>query len=163
MQRFDIVSNNVYNMGYLPSLYPLTIEEFQPLLQSHMCNGPLATNPLDYIYGILGLFNTTVMPVVDYSLSPRELYLEVIELVQHRTGQLDFLSWAWGNYYQDSKSSPFPNPFNITRWGIDLSYRTRFLRPIPLANNSRPQWLIWDAFYHASGDRKQREFRQSLW
>jgi hypothetical protein len=70
MQRFDVISNNVYSMAYLPSLYPLTIDEFQPLLQTYICGGPLATNPLDYVYGILGLFDTHVLSV-DYSITPR--------------------------------------------------------------------------------------------
>ncbi|KAJ4376237.1 hypothetical protein N0V83_001520 [Neocucurbitaria cava] len=153
MQRFDVVMNNVYNMGYLPKLCPLTADEFQPLLQSHMCNGPLATNALDYVYGVLGLFDSAIVSV-DYSISARELYLKVLETVQHRAQQLDFLSWAWGGYAVDSTSA-FGNPFGLPRWGMDFSYRTRFVRPIPLANASRPQRLIWDTFYRSSGDSRQ--------
>lgn len=89
MQKFDAISNDVYNMGYLPPLVPLTVNEFQPLLQSQICNGPLATNPLDYVYGVIGLFNTPILSV-DYSYSPRQLYLKVIEVVQHRSGKLGF-------------------------------------------------------------------------
>lgn len=152
MQKFDAISNDVYNMGYLPSLVPLTVDEFQPLLQSQICNGPLATNPLDYVYGVLGLFDTPILSV-DYSYSPRQLYLKVIEVVQHRSGKLDFLSWAWGNYAQDT--SVFLNQHEIPRWGLDFSYRTRFVRPIPLANSSQPQRLIWDTFYHAAGNTTQ--------
>ena len=73
---------------------------------------------------------------------------------QHRTQQLDFLSWAWGGSVYDG-SSTVSNTFNLPNWGIDFSYRTRFLRPIPLANCSRPQRLIWDTFYRASGETKQ--------
>ncbi|CAN9201137.1 unnamed protein product [Alternaria alternata] len=153
MQKFDAISNNVYNMGHLPPLVPLTADEFQPLLQSQICNGPLASNPLDYVYGIIGLFDTPILPV-DYSLSPRDLFLKVVEIVQHRSGKLDFLSWAWGNYAQDS--SIFPNQHSIPRWCIDFSYRTRFVRPIPFANSSQPQRLIWDTFYHAAGETKQK-------
>jgi hypothetical protein len=152
MHHFDAISNDVYNMGYLPSLVPLTADEFQPLLQSQICNGPLATNPLDYVYGIIGLFDTPILSV-DYSISPRQLFLEVIKIVQHRSRKLDFLSWAWGNYAQDI--SVFANPHGIPRWGMDFSYRTRFVRPIPLANSSQPQRLIWDTFYHAAGDASQ--------
>jgi hypothetical protein len=152
MQKFDAISNDVYNMGYLPPLVPLTVDEFQPLLQSQICNGPLATNPLDYVYGIIGLFDTPILSV-DYSYSPRQLYLKVIEVVQHRSRKLDFLSWAWGNYAQDT--SVFVNQHAIPRWGMDFSYRTRFVRPIPLANSSQPQRLIWDTFYHATGNTTQ--------
>jgi hypothetical protein len=120
MQKFDAISNNVYNMGHLPPLVPLTADKFQPLLQCQICNGPLASNPLDYVYGIIGLFDTPILPV-DYSLSPRDLFLKVVEIVQHRSRKLDFLSWAWGNYAQDS--SIFPNQHSIPRWCIDFSYQ----------------------------------------
>ncbi|KAG9194055.1 hypothetical protein G6011_04090 [Alternaria panax] len=153
MQKFDGISNDVYNMGHLPRLVPLTADEFQPLLQSQICNGPLASNPLDYVYGIIGLFDTPILSV-DYSVSPRELFLKVIETIQHRTGKLDFLSWAWGNYAQDA--SVFSNQHNIPRWGIDFSYRTRFVRPVPFANSSQSQRLIWDTFYNAAGEIKQK-------
>lgn len=120
MQKFDAISNNVYNMGHLPPLVPLTADEFQPLLQSRICNGPLVSNPLNYVYGIIGLFDTPILPV-DYSISPRNLFLKVVEIVQHRSSKLDFLSWAWGNYAQDS--SIFPNQHSIPRWCIDFSYQ----------------------------------------
>ena len=155
MQRFDQVSNNVYNMGFLPESYPLKVEELQPLLQSYMCGGPLATNPLDYVYGILGLFDSTLV-TVDYKLSPRQFYLSVLEAVQHRTQKLDFLSWAWGNH-APNPVTPFTNPFNVPRWALDFSYRTRFVHPIPLANSSQEQRIIWDTFYSASGSSNQTE------
>jgi len=95
MQRFHFISNNVYNIGYLPLLYPLTIDEFQLLLQAHIYNGPLATNPLEYVYGILGLFDTHVLSV-DYSVSPRDLYHRVIiESAPNSTTRFPVLGVGW--------------------------------------------------------------------
>jgi hypothetical protein len=95
MQRFHFISNNVYNIGYLPLLYPLTIDEFQLLLQAHIYNGPLATNPLEYVYGILGLFDTHVLSV-DYSVSHRDLYHRVIiESAPNSTTRFPVLGVGW--------------------------------------------------------------------
>jgi hypothetical protein len=134
-------------MGYIPVLYPLTLKEFQPLLLSYICGGPRATDPRDYVYGILGLFESPPV-TVDYALTPKQLYINVIKEVQQRTGKLDFLSWARGSHVDASQ--PYTNPHGLPSWAIDFSYRTRFVTPIPLANSSQEQRLIWDTFYAAS-------------
>ena len=47
-------------------------------------------------------------------ISPRDLFLVVIEIVQRRSGKLDFLSWAWGDSAQDT--SIFSNQHDMPRW-----------------------------------------------
>lgn len=152
IQRFDSLMNNVYSSGYLSELYPLKVGELQPFLLSSLCGGPLCSNPLDYVFGFIGLFEYPPV-TVDYGSSPRKLFLDVLEGAQHRTQKLDFLSWAWGNH-STSASSPNRNEFNLPAWAVDWSWRTRFVNPIPLANSKESQRILWDTFYAASGGAK---------
>ena len=85
--------NNVYNIGYISDLYPLKVGELQPFLLSLLCGGPLCSNTLDYIFGLVGLFEYPPV-TVDYGSTPRTLFLDVLESVQHRIEKLDILSWA---------------------------------------------------------------------
>lgn len=85
IQRFDSLMNNVYSVGgYLPDLYPLKVEDLQPFLLSSLCGGSLCSNPLDYVFGLIGLFEHRPV-TVEYGTTPRKLFLDVLESVQHRT------------------------------------------------------------------------------
>lgn len=154
INRFDSTLNSVYNIGYIPDLCPLTVEELQPFLLSSLCGGSVCSNPLDYIFGLIGLFEAPPV-TVDYGTAPRKLFLDVLESVQHRTQKLDFLSWAWGNYSY-STPSPHLNPYNMPAWAVDWSWRTRWVSPIPLANSKDNQRILFDTFYAASGESKSR-------
>ena len=71
IQGFDSLMNNVYSVGgYLPDLYPLKVEDTQPFLLSSLCGGPLCSNPLDYVFGLIGLFEHRPV-TVDYGTTPR--------------------------------------------------------------------------------------------
>lgn len=100
----------------------------------------------------MGLFEHPPI-TVDYSATPRKLFLDVLQKVQHRSQKLDFLSWAWGNY-ASSTSPPYQNQYNLPPWAVDWSWRTRFVSPIPLANSKESQRILWDKFYTASGESK---------
>ena len=156
VQRFDSVMNKVYSVGgYLAGIYPLKVRELQPFLLSSLCGGPVCSDPLDYIFGLVGLFE--YKPVaVDYSITPQKLFLDVLQEVQYRTQKLDFLSWAWGNHATTASSPNNQNPFKLPAWAVDWSWRTRFVNPIPLANSKGSQRILYDTFYTASGGAKYR-------
>ncbi|KAG8527890.1 uncharacterized protein KY384_006806 [Bacidia gigantensis] len=153
IQRFDSVLNNVYNAAFVPSLYPLTLEEFQPFLLSLLCGGPLCSCPQDFIFGVVGLFSRSPV-TVDYGISPRELFLAVLKSYQNHTQKLDFLSWAWIN--QSSPNSTYTNTYDLPTWAVDWAWRERFVSPIPLANSKEDQRILWDTIYAASGASKYR-------
>ena len=115
--------NSVYSVGgYLAKIYPLKVGELQPFLLSSLCGGPLCSNPLDYVFGLIGLFESPPV-TVDYGLTPRKLFLDVLQGVQYRTQKLDFLSWAWGNHAISASSPNNRNPFNLPAWAVDWSWR----------------------------------------
>lgn len=151
--QFSRVSDRVYPIAKAALLFPLTVDELQPLLYTHVWGGPIATDPLDCVYGLFGLFARAPLPV-NYALSPRQLYVRVIQLEQERTGQLDFLSQAWANYHERRRSG-FENKFKLPRWSVDFSFRTSALVPCPLAIQSHDQRIMARTIYRTSGDQKQ--------
>jgi hypothetical protein len=101
---------------------------------------------------MVSVFNALIL-TVDYSISPRDLCLVVIEIVQHRSGKLDFLSWAWGNPAQDT--SILSNQHDIPRW-VPTSPENEVCSLNSLCQLISPQRLIWDTSYHAAGETNQK-------
>lgn len=156
--RLSWVSDRVSPIAIAASLFPLTAGELQPLLYMHVCGGPIATDPLDYVYGLFGLFLEGLFSV-DYALSPKQLYLKVIRVEQEHTGDLDFLSYAWGNYAEESRTG-FENKLQLPRWAVDFSHRTLGLVPNSLTVSRNCRFFV-KTVYCTSGDRKQKvEFAQ---
>lgn len=78
------------------SLYDGNIRDFgqQPLLDvMRVCREKLTANPLDKVYGILGLLPNNVCRdfPVDYKLSVKELYIDVVDHILSTTRRVDVL------------------------------------------------------------------------
>ena len=146
--------NNVFTLlvGISPICTLLRLKNFSLFFSLHCAVGLCA--PILWIMCLdwLGYFEH--QPVsVDYGITPRKLFLDVLENVQHSTQKLDFLSCSWINY-SSSVSPSYRNQFDLPAWAIDWSWRTRYVHPIPLANSKDSQRILWDTYYAASGDSK---------
>ncbi|KAF1359053.1 hypothetical protein EJ07DRAFT_65848, partial [Lizonia empirigonia] len=78
------------------SLYDGNIRDFgqQPLLDiMRVCREKFTANPLDKVYGILGLLPNSVCRdfPVDYKLSVKELYIDVVDHILSTTRRVDVL------------------------------------------------------------------------
>lgn len=153
-RSLSLVAFRLSPIATASSFFPFTVDELQPLLYTQMWEGPMTTDPLDCVYGLFGLFAEAPFPV-DYNLSPKQLYLKVIQFVQERTGNLDFLSLAWGNYLERRRTR-FENKFQLPRWGVDFSYRRAVTVPYALVGQSNESRVMIRTIYRASGIRQQK-------
>ncbi|KAI0006988.1 heterokaryon incompatibility protein-domain-containing protein [Xylariaceae sp. FL0662B] len=85
-----------------------------PILElAQLARASKATNPRDKIYGLLGLASDAENVAPDYSIRPREAYLDLALSTIDRTGSLEILNYVdhWGYFTQARKplASWIPN------------------------------------------------------